>query len=307
MQQNGLPTGLAERLRALPDVLRQNILGQEEVISEAVALLRRSMLGVRLPDRPRASMLFCGGTGTGKTELCRLIARHLFGSLGKLGRIDMSECSQSGVGTLIGSSLNDRGMLGLCVQQTAGEGVLLFDEIEKADSLTLDLFLQILSAARVTLANGETLDLRNYIVIATSNLGSRVLMESKTMDRAMIVRRTLSSVLDYMRPEIYRRFELKCVFNRLGFETLQQIAELHLGKTLELLNAQGHDIRCSEEVASHVRRTGYSEEFGAGPIENAALDILGEVVSQEMLVNGGRPVRGTIMFDQPKRQCVLKL
>jgi ATP-dependent Clp protease ATP-binding subunit ClpA len=306
MQQNVLPADLAERLRALPDVLTQNILGQDEVIAEVVALLRRSMLGVRLPDRPRASMLFCGPTGTGKTELCRLIARHLFGSLSKLARIDMSECSEKGVSALIGSSLNDRGLLGLCDQQTGGEGVLLFDEIEKADSLTLDLFLQLLSAARVTLANGETLDLRNYIVIATSNLGSRVLMESKTMDRAMIVRRTLSSVLDNMRPEIYRRFEPKCVFNRLGFETLQRVAELHLAKTLKMLNAQGHELRCSAEVAGHVRRVGYSEEFGAGPIENAALDILGLIVSQEMLRNGGRPARGTIAFDQPKRRCVLK-
>jgi ATP-dependent Clp protease ATP-binding subunit ClpA len=181
----------------------------------------------------------------------------------------------------------------------------LSDEIEKAYPLILDLLLQMLSAARIKLANGESLNLSRFVIVATSNMGSRVLMESRSTERETLVRRTSRAALDLMRPEIYRRFQLKCVFNKLDFETLKRVAQLHLDKSLTLINAQGHRVECGSGVLEHVQRSGYTEEFGAGPIEEAALEILGDVVAKELLRNGARPVHGIIAYDRHTNNCVL--
>jgi ATP-dependent Clp protease ATP-binding subunit ClpA len=300
------PDNLVSRLNTLQDFLRSNILGQDEVLGEIVALLRRGFCELRFPNRPVASMLFLGPTGVGKTETCNLLARYLFGSDDKLIRLDMSEYQeQRSIGILLGANLGERGLLGHYFHLALGSGVLLLDEIEKAHPLILDLLLQILSAARLKLASGESLDLRGFVVVATSNMGSRVLMESRSTERETLVRRTSRAAMDLMRPEIYRRFQLKCVFNKLDFETLKRVAQLHLHKSLMLINAQGHRVECGSGVLEHVQRSGYTEEFGAGPIEEAALEILGDVVAKELLRNGARPVHGIIGYDRHTNKCVL--
>jgi ATP-dependent Clp protease ATP-binding subunit ClpA len=303
---NLIPEHLVSRLNTLGDFLRGNVLGQDEVLGDIVALLRRGLCKLRFPNRPIASLLFLGPTGVGKTETSILLTRHLFGSDDKLIRLDMSEHQeQRSIGILLGANLGERGLLGHYYTQAAGSGVLLLDEIEKAHPLILDLLLQMLSAARIKLANGESLDLRGFVIIATSNMGSRVLMESRSTDRETLVRRTLRAAMDMMRPEIYRRFQLKCVFNKLDFETLKRIAQLHVKKSLILINAQGHSVECGDGVLEHVQRSGYTEEFGAGPIEEAALEILGDVVAQELLSNGARPVHGTIGYNRHANKCFL--
>jgi ATP-dependent Clp protease ATP-binding subunit ClpA len=300
------PDNLIFQLNTLQDFLHSNILGQDEVLSEIVALLRRGFCELRFPNRPVASMLFLGPTGVGKTETCNLLTRHLFGSDDKLIRLDMSEYQeQRSIGVLLGANLGERGLLGHHFDLALGSGVLLLDEIEKAHPLILDLLLQILSAARLKLASGESLDLRSFVIVATSNLGSRVLMESRSTERETLVRRTSRAALDLMRPEIYRRFQLKCIFNKLDFETLKRVAQLHLDKSLTLINSQGHRVECGSGVLEHVQRSGYTEEFGAGPIEEAALEILGNVVAKELLRNGARPVHGIIGYDRHTNKCVL--
>jgi ATP-dependent Clp protease ATP-binding subunit ClpA len=297
---------LVSKLNTLGDYLRSNILGQDEVLGDIVASLRRGFCKFRFPSRPIASMLFLGPTGVGKTETCNLLARYLFGSDDKLIRLDMSEYQeQRSIGILLGANLGERGLLGHYYDIAGGSGVLLLDEIEKAHRLILDLLLQILSAARIKLASGQSLDLRGFVVVGTSNMGSRVLMESRSTDRETVVRRTLRAAMDIMRPEIYRRFQLKCVFNKLDFDTLKLIGKLHLDKCMTLINALGHSVECASGVLEHVQRSGYTEEFGAGPLEEAALEILGNVVADETLRNGGRPVHGVIGYDRDANKCFL--
>jgi ATP-dependent Clp protease ATP-binding subunit ClpC len=120
-----------------------------------------------------------------------------------------------------------------------------------------------------------------------------------------VVRRTLRAGRNEMRPEIFARFDLPCVFNKLDYQILNKIGELHLAKCLGLINDQGHDIKCEPGVVEYVQREGYSEHFGARPIENAVMRILGDVVSAEMLKNGGRRVAGSIAYDCPKNRCFL--
>ena len=294
-----------DKLRSLRNVLESRIIGQREALDDITALLARALCGCRYPGRPIASMLFLGPTGVGKTETARIFTEHLFGEESKLVRLDMSEyMTLHSIDILRGSHQSERGLFGYYHDRSSGCGTLLFDEIEKAHPLIMDLFLQILSAARFTLATGETLDLSNYIVVATSNIGSRMLIESRSNDRETVVRRTLRAGRNEMRPEIFARFDLPCVFNKLDYQILNKIGELHLAKCLGLINDQGHDIKCEPGVVEYVQREGYSEHFGARPIENAAMRILGDVVSAEMLKNGSRRVAGSIAYDRPTNRCL---
>jgi ATP-dependent Clp protease ATP-binding subunit ClpA len=298
---------LVSPLNTLGDFLGTNVLGQDEVLSDIVSLLQRSFCGMRFPGRPIASMLFLGPTGVGKTETVNLFTQHLFGSEEKLVRLDMSEyMTLDSIGILRGQNRNERGLFGHYYDRSQSFGTLLFDEIEKAHPLIMDVFLQILSAARFTVATGETLDLSNYVVVATSNIGSRMLMESRSTDRETLVRRTIQAGTQEMRPETYARFDLHCVFNKLDYVTLSRIGQLHVEKCLDLIRAQGHSIECEAGVVEHVQREGYSERFGARPMQNAATRILGSVVTNEMMKNGGRPVLGDVAFDRKANKCFFK-
>ena len=298
---------LVSRLNTLGDFLGANILGQDEVLSDIVSLIRRSYCGLRFPGRPTASMLFLGPTGVGKTETVNLITQHLFGSEEKLVRLDMSEyMTLDSVGILRGQNQNERGLFGHYYDRSQRSGTLLFDEIEKAHPLILDVFLQILSAARFTVATGETLDLSNYVVVATSNLGSRMLMESRSTDRETLVRRTIQAGTQEMRPETYARFDLHCVFNKLDYLTLNRIGQLHVDKCLDLIRAQGHSIECEPGVVEYVQREGYSERFGARPMQNAAMRVLGSIVAGEMLKSGGHAVSGVVQYERRSNKCFLE-
>ena len=298
---------LVSRLNTLGDFLGTNILGQDEVLSDIVSLLQRSFCGMRFPGRPIASMLFLGPTGVGKTETVNLFTQHLFGSEEKLVRLDMSEyMTLDSIGILRGQNQNERGLFGHYYDRSQRSGTLLFDEIEKAHPLIMDVFLQILSAARFTVATGETLDLSNYVVVATSNLGSRMLMESRSTDRETLVRRTIQAGTQEMRPETYARFDLHCVFNKLDYLTLNRIGQLHVDKCLDLIRAQGHSIECESGVVEYVQREGYSERFGARPMQNAAMRVLGSIVAGEMLKSGGRPVRGVVRHERRANKCFLE-
>lgn len=292
-------------LNSLGDFLNANVLGQEEPLAEITELIQRSFCGLRFPGRPVCSMLLAGPTGVGKTETVNLFVKHLDQHL---ARLDMSEFqNQSSLGLLIGNKVGEQGLLGHYFKRSEGSGVILFDEIEKAHPLVMDVFLQIFSAARFTLANGETLDLSNYVVVATTNIGSRMLMESKSTDRETIVKRAVRAITSEMRPEVFGRFNLVAVFNALDGETLKRIGEYQVGQVKGLINASGHNIEVGKSVIEAVQRDGYSESFGARPMQEKAMQIIGGMVAKEMLKNGGNFVTGTITHDRRTNKCHLNI
>jgi ATP-dependent Clp protease ATP-binding subunit ClpA len=301
-----VPKELLDKLNGLEGFMRQHLIGQNEVIAEVSSLLRQSFCGMWFDGQPAASLLLLGPTGVGKTNMVELCNEYLFGAPNKLIRLDMSEFQQqSALERLIGNRLGERGLFGFYYDKAEGSGVVLFDEIEKADERVLDILLQILSAGRFTLGNGETLDLSKFIVAATSNIGARVLMVSRSTDRETLVRRTHTAVEAIMRPELVARFDLVTSFNKFDFETLNAIAELHMEKCLRIINGRGHEISAGSDVLQHIQREGYSEKFGARPVRSAAMRILGGMVTQEMIRNGGRPVSGTIRHDRRTNTCAL--
>src|ERR1700738_4603039 len=299
---------LIGQLKTLGGFLGANILGQDEVLGDICGLLRSAFCELRMPEKPVASMLFLGPTGVGKTETALLFTQHLFGDKKKLQRIDMSEYMvEDSIKVLRGANINERGILGMLYDRSDGSGTLLFDEIEKAHRLILDVFLQILSAGRFTLANGETLDLTNYVIVATSNIGSQMLMESKTTDRATLVTRTEQAGTHEMRPETFGRFDMTCVFNKLDYETLRLIGQLHTDKCLEIINSKGHHLTIEPGVVQHIQKKGYSEKFGARPMLTPAMRVLSWPVSDEMIENGGLPVKGKIRHDRRSNKCRLEV
>ena len=301
-----IDTAKIQRLAGLDLFLGGQILGQGEVIAQITELSQRAFCGIRLPTQPLGSMLFLGPTGVGKTDTAKLLTERLFGSLEKLIRLDMSEyMTVDSVNILRGATMSEEGIFAHYYDQTEGSGLILFDEIEKAHRLILDLLLQILSAARFTTAAGRTLDLREYVVIATSNIGAEMLMESRTRDRETLVRRTVQAATQDMRPEIYARFDEVCVFNRLSEEVLREVAKLHLDRTLQIVRSQGHDITVSPGVLDYVVAQGWSPEFGARPLQRAALRAVSGVIVPRMLEGEGRPVRGHIEYDRRRNCCEL--
>ena len=179
------------KLQLLEAHLRERIRGQNHVLPRIVSVLQRGELGITKPERPKGSFLLLGPTGVGKTEVTLaftsflLSAQHVF-------RFDMSEYqTQERLPLLLGSSATERGMLAM-VYERSKVGTLLFDEIEKAHPRVLDLSLQILDAARVTIATGETLDLSGYYVVFTSNIGSAELLNLQHSSPATLERHVLT-------------------------------------------------------------------------------------------------------------------
>ncbi len=209
-------------LHFLKDHLRANIKGQDPVIERVCSVLVRGELGLAHPGRPKGSFLFVGPTGVGKTELTNVFTRFLFAGASPL-RFDMSEYQlQKSVDKLIGENSSDRGLLGRAIGHCT-RGTLLFDEIEKAHPLVLDLFLQILEDARITLATGETLNLSSFYMVCTSNIGSAEAMRMESAPFASIERTVLARVAQALRPELGGRVSDKLVFARLGYATQRSI------------------------------------------------------------------------------------
>ena len=214
---------------------------------------------------------------------------HLF-------RFDMSEYqTQESLGLLLGGKLGERGTLGM-VYDKSRVGTLLFDEIEKAHPRVLDVFLQILDAARVTLASGETLELSGFYVVFTSNIGSADLMNLQYSTPATMERHVLTRAQQQMRPELYARITEKLVFNRLSYDHQLEIAQLLLTQELEFLKVKGHELKPDDAVLPFLVRRGFHPKLGARPMRDAVEKLIGDAVAVDLLTGGN--ACGTLAVDE---------
>src|SRR5246127_5363697 len=276
---------LLEKLKGLEAFINGNILGQPEVVREMVPMLINGELGINSQEKPKANLLLLGPPGVGKTEVCNVFTDYLLGS-DKLVRFDMSEYQTlESIYRLLGRS-GEEGLLGMNYDRVDGSGTLLFDEIEKAHERVLDLFLQLLSAARLTLGSGRVLNLEKFYVTATSNIGSPLLIGSKTNVRETLVRRVLQEAQAQMRPEIFDRFDRVLVFNRLSYEVQIDVGRLHLSREIETQKRRGYRVEWDVEALKAIVRNGYSEKQGARRMRNAAREAVQEAVREALLSSG---------------------
>lgn len=269
----------------LEDHLKASIRGQDSALTRIASVLRRGELGLSTHTRPKGSFLLLGPTGVGKTETVIAFTRHLAGDE-RLFRFDMSEYqTQESLGLLLGASSAESGMLGR-VAEKSPSGTLLFDEIEKAHPRIMDVFLQVLDAARVTVADGSTLDLSGYYVVFTSNIGSAELMDWQHSTFATMERHVLASARQWLRPELFARITEKLVFQRLDYDTQVEIARLMLERHLALLERKGHRLVATPEVLPFLVRKGFHPKLGARPLRDCIEKLVGDAVVLRLLGDG---------------------
>jgi len=284
MQKRPLPEQM-RRLAALETELPREIRGQSHVIRPVLSVARRGQLQLTKPGRPRGSFLALGPTGVGKTELIIVFTRVLFG-MESLFRFDMSEFqTQDSLGLLLGSRSNETGMLGN-VRKKSATGVLLFDEAEKAHPRILDILLQLLDAARLTLATGETLDFSDYYVWLTSNLGSAELMTLQHSSEATLERHVMTCAERSLRPEIFARIDEKLVFHRLAYDQQLEIAAKFLSSEVAFLGEQGHTLDVTGTVLPLLVRKGFHPKLGMRPMRHAVETLVGDAVAADLLRGG---------------------
>ncbi|HEY5040801.1 MAG TPA: AAA family ATPase [Verrucomicrobiae bacterium] len=290
-----------ERLRKVEGVLRTEIRGQNQVLPRVVSVVQRGELSLTKPARPRGSFLLLGPTGVGKTETVVVLTNQIFGAE-KLFRFDMSEFqTQESLGLLLGARLGERGYLG-AVRERAAEGSLLFDEAEKAHPRVLDILLQLLDAARITIATGQTLDFSGFYIWLTSNIGSAELMTLQHSNDATLERHVLSRAQQALRPEIFARITEKLVFNRLSYEHQLEIAEKFLAREVEFLASCGYKLELDKTVLPFLVRKGFHPKLGARPMRDAVEKLVGDALAGHLLA--GKNSGGRLQVDE-SRDCLI--
>jgi len=279
------------KLSLLEKHLRSQVLGQDHVITRVSGALIRGELGLRKPGRPRNSFLFLGPTGVGKTELTLVFTRYLHGPE-DISRFDMSEYqNQESLAQLLG----ERGTLALALTRHT-KGTLLFDEIEKAHPRILDVFLQVLDAARVTTTGGETLDLSPFTVVFTSNIASSDILDLQHSTSATLERHVLTRAQQQMHPELYARINENLVFHKLTYDVLLQIAQQLLNHELAFLANQSRHVTPTEAVLPFLVRRGFHPKLGARPMRDAVEKAIGDAVALDLL--GGENSSGWMDVDE---------
>lgn len=277
------------KLAELSGLLRAQIRGQDHAVERVASVVRRGELGLSHPRRPRGSFLFVGPSGVGKTELTNVFTFLTF-ERAKPIRFDMSEYQTPlSVEKLIGEKVGEIGLLGRALRGKT-VGTLLFDEIEKAHPLVLDLFLQMLEDATITPASGEPIRLNNFYIVFTSNIGAAEAMRMQSAPFVSIERTVLSRVAQNLRPELVGRITEKVVFNRLNFEVQREVAEQMIGQEIKRLAGLGWEIAITSAAIEILIREGYHKTLGMRPMRGVVERHLQEAVVEAQIKNFGTKI-----------------
>jgi len=291
--KTGIPTGEIDaveknKLQNLETHLHERIVGQDEAIVAISNALRRARSGIGNPSRPIGSFLFLGPTGVGKTETTKALAEIFFGEKVKILRLDMSEYNTSdALNRLIGAYDSETpGTLASMVRESP-YGVLLLDEFEKTDRKVLDLFLQILDEGFFTDVLGRKVNLRNLIIVATSNAGSETIFEIVEHGESLENRK--EDIVDtivtqgIMKPELLNRFDGIIVFHPLTDTQLKEVAKVMLGKLTWRLKEKGMKLIVNESLLNFLVLKGSDPKFGARPIARAIQDIVEKKIADRII------------------------
>jgi len=298
-----LTTTDSAALKGLEDALHTRVVGQNEATSSVARAIRRARTGLASGTRPVASLLFCGPTGVGKTELVKAVAETVYGSEEAMVRIDMSEYMESfSASRLVGPppgyiGYEEGGQLTDAVRRKPFTVVLL-DEVEKAHPDVFNILLQVLEDGRLTDGKGRVVNFTNAMLIMTSNIGSSEILESfdesdggnggtrSDSDTYREIQRMVATQLGRQyRPEFLNRLDEIIVFRPLSVDEVSQIAELMIVQVAQRCTAQKLNLTTTARFMERLIREGYSSRYGARPLRRAVQRLLEDAVAS-CLVDG---------------------
>ena len=303
-----------KKLANLEDVLKRHIIGQDEAVSAISAAIRRSRVQIS-PRRHPASFIFVGPTGTGKTELVRVLSQELFDTPETLIRLDMSEFMEKhSVSKIIGSppgyvGYDEAGQLTEKVRRRP-YSVLLFDEIEKAHPDVLNILLQILDEGRITDAHGRTVNFENTVIVMTSNAGSdrreNSLGFNKTaadMNREKVMR----ALGEFLRPEFLSRIDEVIVFRPLDVEDYKKIAALMLDEYVGSLKEKGIALTYNQEVCAYLAEKSIHGQSGARDLRNNIRRMVEDKLAMALVERGEGAISGVALSVQDGELRAVKM
>ena len=258
-----------EHLKNLDKRLKSKVIGQDEAVKMVAKAIRRNRAGFSEGDQPIGSFLFVGPTGVGKTELAKQLALDMFGNENAIIRLDMSEyADRTAVSKLIGTSAGYVGYEDNANTLTERVrrnpySIVLLDEIEKADPQVLTLLLQVMDDGRLTDGQGNVINFKNTIIIATSNagFGNEALSGDKQQDQSL-----MDKLAPFFRPEFLNRFNGIVEFSHLTKQDLSQIVDLMLADVQKTLAKKSIKLEVTKAAKDWLMEQGYDEAMGARPL-----------------------------------------
>ena len=298
----------SERLVHMEETLHHQVSGQDEGIGIISKAVRRARAGLKNPKRPTGVFLFLGPTGVGKTYLVQKLAEFLFGSEESMIRIDMSEfMDRHTVARLVGAppgyvGYSEGGQLTEAVRRKS-YSVILLDEIEKAHPEVFNILLQIFDDGHLTDAKGRKVDFRNTVIVMTSNIGSDLIRQDRSIGfsargargaseeqaYARMKDNVLEEVKRFFRPEFLNRIDGTVVFHALSRENMREIVKLQLQDVSGELIEQGLTMEVSDEARDWLSEKGYDPQFGARPMRRLIQDHLEDTLSDAILAGEVSP------------------
>ncbi|MDO5563963.1 MAG: ATP-dependent Clp protease ATP-binding subunit [Eubacteriales bacterium] len=289
----------SERIKNLEEILHKRVIGQDEAVTSVSKAIRRNRVGIKDPKRPIGSFLFLGPTGVGKTELCKALSEVMFGKEENLIRVDMSEFMEKfDVSKLIGSppgyvGFEEGGQFSEKVRRNP-YSVILFDEIEKAHPDIFNILLQVLDEGHITDAQGRQVSFKNSIIIMTSNVGAKNIIEPKTLGFTTqkdanasfqdMKAKVLEELKKMFKPEFLNRIDDIVVFHKLSEEDVSGILELLLKeiskRTKESMNI---DLKLNKEAKALILKRGYDSIYGARALKRCLQNMLEDLLAEASL------------------------
>lgn len=314
----------SNKLAELPNLIKGNVVGQDEAVAKVAKAIQRNRAGLKDPNKPIGSFIFLGQTGVGKTQLAKVLAQELFDSEDALIRVDMSEYMEKfAISRLVGAppgyvGYEEGGQLTEKVRRKP-YSVILLDEIEKAHPDVFNMLLQVLDDGFLTDSLGRKIDFRNTIIIMTSNIGARQLKDfgqgvgfgtaaKKSQEHNHHKSVIENALKKAFAPEFLNRIDDVVVFNPLEREHIHKIIDIELDKLYERIKDIGYDLNLTDKAKDYIADKGFDKQYGARPLKRAIQKYIEDALAEEIV--NSKLVEGDSIYmdlDEKKDELSIKI